>query len=291
MPHIRGMPRMKTRKHRYLAPGPKVCHPRLKGVNDTCLPRTLLDTLGDALHAPKMLSEPNLRAWIRRRTRCKTERCWLEKAPLDPVKKKEIIKMYFRPTMPDSWLANPNVWLDSNDINKVMKQYEETYPNFKYFGTNPIDFSSPSPYIEGSKEKKICLQDEICKLNLKDMLSKGVTKLGFVYNLDPSDKEGSHWIASFIDIPAKKHYYFDSYGMSPPHQVSRFMKALTLQEPSMKLYNNAKRLQFGDSECGVYCLYFIIRMLEGDDFKKFCRRAPTDSDIKDIRKWIFSAKE
>ena len=285
------MPHTKTRKRRIVAPGPKVCHPRLSHSDGECLTPDLLSTIGAALNAPTSLKGAGLRSWITRRTRCKTERCWVEKVPLDPAKKKEIIKQYFRPTMPDSWLGNPDEWLDSNNINSVMKQYEETYPFFKYYGTNPIDFSSPNPYIEGAKEKKICLQDEICKLNLKDMTAKGVKKLGFVYNLDPSDKEGSHWIASFIDIPAKKHYYFDSYGMEPPHQVARFMKALTLQEPNMKLYSNAKRFQFGESECGVYCLYFIIRMLEGSSFKGFCRGAPTDSDIRDIRKWIFSAKE
>lgn len=283
------MPHTKTRK-RIPAPGPKVCHPKLKGTQGNCLTPDLLDVLGKALNAPESLHGPDLRSWITRRTRCKTERCWVEKAPLDPAKKREIIKQYFRPTMPDSWMANPDEWLDSTNINAVMKQYEETYPFFKYYGTNPIDFSSPNPYIENAREKNICLQDEICKLNLSDMTAKGISKLGFVYNLDPSDKEGSHWIASFIDIPAKKHYYFDSYGMDPPHQVSRFMKALTLQEPKMKLYNNAKRLQFGDSECGIYCLYFIIRMLEGENFRKFCRNPPTDRDIKDIRKWLYSAK-
>jgi hypothetical protein len=285
------MPPMKTRRKRFKEPGPKTCHPRMKGSNGSCLTDDILQTLATTLQAPTGLRKQQLRDWIRERTRCKTERCWVEKTPLEPDTKKRILKGNFRPAMPDSWQGNMTEWLDTNDINAVMKQYEEAYPNFKYYGTNPIDFSAPNPYIEGSKEKKICLQDEICKLNLKDMLQKGIEKIGFVYNLDPSDKEGSHWIASFIDIPAKKHYYFDSYGMKPPHQVARFMKALTLQEPSMRLFSNARRFQFGHSECGMYCLYFIIRMLEGDSFRDFCRNMPTDADIKEMKKWLYSSKD
>jgi len=56
----------------------------------------------------------------------------------------------------------------------------------------------------------------------------------------------------------------------------------------MKLQYNARRFQYGDTECGVYCLYFLIRMLEGDDFRKFCKRAPRDSDMLELRRWLFA---
>ena len=46
----------------------------------------------------------------------------------------------FRPDMPNTWSSNPNTWLSTIDINKVMEQYEEAYPKFQYLGANPIDF-------------------------------------------------------------------------------------------------------------------------------------------------------
>ena len=283
-----------TRKRRIIDPGPKVCHPRLKGRSQDCLTPNLLETLGKSLAAPTALLAPKkskqLRHWITRRTRCKTERCWVEKAPIDANKKQEILKEYFRPKMPDSWIENPNEWLDSVNITEVMKQYEEAYPKFKFFGANPIDFSAPNPYKKGSLERRECLQDSICKLNLKSMMANGKSYLGFVYNLDPSNKGGSHWIASFTDIPGRKSYYFDSYGMKPPAEIARFQRSLTLQDPNMKLQYNARRFQYGDTECGMYCLYFLIRMLEGDDFRKFCRRAPHDGDMLKLRRWLFSPK-
>ena len=66
------------------------------------------------------------------------------------------------------------------------------------------------------------------------------------------------------------------------------MRSMTLQDPEMKLAYNAHQFQHGDTECGMYSLYFLIRMLERDDFKKFCKRAPRDSEMIALRKWLFS---
>ena len=281
----------KTRKSRIIEPGPPVCHPRLHNKNGNCLESSQLSELSMAYGAPSQLHGPALQKWLIRKTRCKTERCWLEKAPIDQKRKKELAKTNFRPTMPDEWVKDPDQWLDSNNIADVMKQYEEIYPEFKFYGTNPIDFAAPDPYNPEAAAKNKCLQDEICKLNLKELTSQNKTKLGFVYNLDPSNKGGSHWIASFTDIPAHKTYYFDSYGMKPPPQIARFMRSLTLQDPSMKLEFNARRFQYGDTECGMYCLYFLIRMLAGDNFKAFCRRAPRDNEMLFLRQWLFARKD
>jgi hypothetical protein len=253
-----------------------------------CLPETILVEIGSSIGLPSNVRGVQMHNWMTRKTRCKTERCWLEKAQLDSQRKKSISKKYFRPTMPDEWVNDPDQWLDSNNISDVMKQYEETYPHFKFFGTNPIDFSAPDPYNHQAAKEKKCLNDDICKMNLKDLLDQGKTMLGFIYNLDPSNKGGSHWIASFTDIPGHRTYYFDSYGMKAPPQIARFMRSLTLQDPKMTLQYNARRFQFRESECGMYCIYFIIRMLEGADFVKFCRSDPRDSDMLLLRQFVFS---
>jgi len=278
----------KTRKRRIIAPGPRVCHPRLKHTDGECLTPDLVKKLGKIMGAPSELDDRHLRHWMTRRTRCKTERCWIEKSSMSPDEKTKLMKSYFRPSMPDSWNEDPDEWLDSLNLIDVMKQYEEVYPTFKFFGANPIDFSAPNPYKKDALEKKECLEDSICKLRLDTLTKQGKTHLGFIYNLDPSNKGGSHWIASFTDIPGHKSYYFDSYGFKPPPQIARFLRSLTLQDPTMKLQYNARRFQYGDTECGVYCLYFLIRMLEGDDFRKFCKRAPRDSDMLELRRWLFA---
>ena len=284
------MARGHTRRNKFFSK----CHPRVdhdtKSRSETCLPSDTLDEVGKSLGAPQTLKGTALRHWMTRRTRCKSERCWVEKASMDGGRKNTLVKTYFRPTMPDSWENDPDEWLDSNNIADVIKQYEEVYPEFKFFGTNPIDFAAPDPYTEGSAEKGKCLEEAICKLKLKDLEAQGKTKLGFVYNLDPSNKGGSHWIASFTDIPGKRTYYFDSYGIKPPPEIARFMRSLTLQDSDMKLSYNSRRFQFGNSECGMYSIYFLICMLEGEDFKKFCRRAPRDSEMLALRTRLFAPK-
>ena len=284
------MAHRKTRKHRIIEPGPKVCHPKTQGDNGNCLTDMQLSELSVAYGAPPNLHGHQLRSWLTKKTRCKTERCWLERAPIDSGKKTSLIKENFRPTMPDEWISDPDKWLDSNNIDNVMKQYEEVYKEFKYYGSSPIDFSAPDPYNADAAAKNKCLEDDICKMKFKDLLGQGKTKLGFVFNLDPSNKGGSHWVASFIDIPAHKAYYFDSYGMKPPPQVARFMRSLTLQDQKMSLGYNARRFQYGETECGMYCLYFLIRMLAGDNFRRFCRKAPRDHEMLFLRKWLFSPK-
>ena len=267
-----------------------VCHPRING--NSCIPLTTLQDIASSFGAPSEIvssDSSHIRKWITKKTRCKTERCWLEKSPMNSDKKKIIQDYYFRPAMPKSWSKDPDEWLDSNNIKDVIKQYEDIYPEFKFFGTNPIDFAAPDPYTEGAAKEGKCIEDAICKMKLNRLSDEGKTKLGFIYNLDPSNKGGSHWIASFTDIPAHRTYYFDSYGMKPPAQIARFMRSLTLQDPKMKLEYNSRRFQFGDSECGMYSIYFLISMLEGDSFKQFCRRAPNDSVMLKLRTILFNS--
>jgi hypothetical protein len=76
--------------------------------------------------------------------------------------------------------------------------------------------------------------------------------------------------------------------MEAPQQIQKFMQWLTLQEPKMKLAYNARRFQFKGSECGMYSMYFIIRMLMGEQFRPFCRRAPRDGVMLTLRNWLFS---
>ena len=205
--------------------------------------------------------------------------------PIDDKEKSRLKQEYLRPKQPDSWKSDPDMWLDSTNIESVMKQYEEDYPTFKFLGPFPIDFAAPDPY-SGAKDK--CLIGEICDLNLKESAAAGKLQVGIIYNTDPHNKSGSHWIANYVDIPKHRCYYFDSYGYEAPKQIQKFMQWLVLQDPQMKLAYNARRFQFKGSECGMYSMYFISRMLFGEDFRHFCRRAPPDGEMLRLRKWMFS---
>jgi hypothetical protein len=56
----------------------------------------------------------------------------------------------------------------------------------------------------------------------------------------------------------------------------------------MPLMYSSRRIQFKNTECGVYCLYFLIRMIHGDEFVDFTRATPNDDGMLKLRSWIFS---
>lgn len=274
----------KTLKKRHLSPpGPEQCHPKI-GIErpaEGCFPPEILQEIAKELGIGASRSEIEQKLNM---VGTKQEVSFVKATPLSDTRKNQIIKEYLRPKQPDEWKSDPDKWLNSLDIEHVMNQYEDAYQNFEFMGPFPIDFAAPDPYNKNGK----CLIQEVCELKVTQAFAKGTHYIGIIYNLDPHFKGGSHWVASFIDLVKHKTYYFDSYGMEAPIQIQKFMKWLTTQDKDMKLFYNGRRFQFQNSECGMYSMYFIIRMLMGDDFKKFSRKAPPDSFMLDLRDWLFS---
>ena len=129
---------------------------------------------------------------------------------------KKEIKLSFKPKQPKEWQKNPNTWLTTDEINEVMKQYEKTYENFEFLGPSPIDYDTHKAYGE-------CVWEELCEFNLRDNLKEGKTKVGIIFNTDPHNKSGTHWIALFIDIKNSFIAYFDSNGNKVPKEIIIFI--------------------------------------------------------------------
>ena len=271
-------------------PGPQQCHPRV-GVerpNEGCIPQTILDEVSKILNVEptRAAIESNLKVSPN------NEYSFVRSLPFDEARKNEITRTYLRPKQPDDWKSDPDKWLNSLDIENVMNQYEEAYSEFEFMGPYPIDFSAPDPYKQNGK----CLIQEICELRVDEAIKQGTKYIGIIYNLDPHHKGGSHWVALFINLVKHETNYFDSYGNVAPNikgiqipvQIQTFMRWIKSQDPTMNLQYNGNRWQYANSECGMFCLYFIIRMLMGDDFKSFVKYRPPDSFMLDLRDWLFS---
>lgn len=281
-------------KQRQPEPGPAQCHPSVgkQAHAHGCLPLEVVRRVATKIGIAPSLTGKQLRKAIEDKLEIRkpgAERTFLNALPLPAGEKSDLARRFLRPAAPKEWAEDPDLWLDSLNIADVLNQYEDAYPYFEFMGPFPIDFAAPDPYIRGGGvASKKCLMNEICELRVTKAMASGTRAIGIVYNLDPHFKSGSHWVANYIDIPGHKCYYFDSYGMEPPPQVAKFMKWLTTQDPKMRLEYNARRLQYKNTECGIYCIYFIIRMLEGDKFTDITRRKPSDSDMLDLRDWLFS---
>lgn len=216
---------------------------------------------------------------------CSNEYCILKKLPgLDNKERIKLSKKYFRPEKPKEWLKKETTWLDSFNIEDVMNQYEDTFTDFEFIGPVPIDFDTPSN--SGTLEWGQCIVDELCKLDLNDAFKKGTKRIGIVFNLDKHDEPGSHWVCAFIDIPNKAAYYFDSYGLPPPPEISTLLERCKEQGCESILYNDIRH-QRKDSECGMYCIYTIICLLKGRTFQDICLDIVKDDTINAFRDVLF----
>jgi hypothetical protein len=271
-------------------PGPCQCHPRVGTQRPPggCIPINTLQEIAKSLNISTSASAKHLRKALEMHFKVEPnkEHTFLQSLPLSPEVKQDLAKQYLRPEVPAPWIKDPDKWLDSNDIIHVMNQYEDAYANFEFMGPFPIDFAAPDPYQKGGDKK--CLMNEMCELRVQSAKENGTDYIGVIYNLDPHYKSGSHWVATFIDLKKHRCLYFDSYGMEPPAQIAKFMKWLTTQDPKMELHYNARRIQFKNTECGMYSLCFIIRMLMGDELVTFSRKAPSDKGMMDLRHCLFA---
>ena len=191
---------------------------------------------------------------------CNKESCWLkQKADFGPV---ESMTDSFAPESPQEWKKKPNEWLTSIDIINVMKQYEKAYKCFDFIGPTPIDFDTRKLYGE-------CVWDELCNFSIEEQIKNGKTKIGIIFNTDPHNKPGQHWISMFINIKKKKIFFFDSVGDKPPSEIIKLVNRI--KEQGVNLNNKINftfdtnegiEHQYGNTECGIYSLFFIVHMLE-----------------------------
>ena len=206
------------------------------------------------------------------------------------IKDKKLIKNTFRPRGPHTGTK----WLSTTDIDNVMNQYHQEFDDFFFLGTVPLDFEDIGMGFED--------------LNLDRLLKDNKNRLGMVINLDTHDKSGSHWVGLYSDLKKKQIYFFDSYGHKPEKKIQKFMNRLKKwmnktyginNDSEGKLFSsedidiryNRKRHQYKNSECGVYSMNFIIRLLRGEGFSKIENSRVIDDEINKCRKVYFSKKK
>lgn len=228
---------------------------------------------------PKKYKRYLLKEFKKKFSKCKDQRCWLKQSYVQYMNEEDfdiIGKNSFRPDGPNGQFE----WLNTIHIEDSMKQYELAFKDFKFMGANPMDF------------------DDLPALGLKDLdygqlKNEGKTKLGFIFNLDEHYKSGSHWVSMFADIAKGNIYYFDSVGIVPDprirkliRRICRYCQLAGIKKPNIG-YNKVRH-QYGGSECGVYSINFIERMLDGDNFNDICNNKVSDKEINKYRKKYYN---
>lgn len=276
-------------------PSEMKCGPHLNFENGSCIPLKLLVEMSEAYnkYANKyelkdkiILYENNddkyyklylLKEFKNRFN--KNHKEWLQEKFIELMNedsKNELINNTFRPKGPQGNFE----WLSTIDINLVLEQYQQKYQDFRFLGAVPIDFNDLS-YLPFQK------------LNFDDLLKNGINRIGVIFNLDESYKSGSHWVSLFINLEEGKVYFSDSYGIKPENRIQDFINKI-VEYFKNKNYKdidnrfNKTQHQQGNSECGVYSINFILRLLKGKSFDHVTRKRLKDEKINKCRRIYFN---
>ena len=230
------------------------------------------------------------------------EVCWVSYVGLDYDKK---VNSFIRPKTPNEWINNPNEWLSNFNIEAVLIQYEESIPEYKFLGVFPVDFNITAD--DGS-----CLYSDICTIDMEELLNKGYKYVGLIINLDKHDEPGSHWTSLFVCMDSELEcygaHYFDSVANKPPLYMKNLMnnlktQAIQLNKKSKKnkkfqLNTNSIQYQYGNTECGVFSIYYQLKWLNlllnlpKNERKKLTfhdvvKEKITDKQVSELRKILF----
>jgi hypothetical protein len=232
---------------------------------------------------------------------CSEQTCWLKLNFIKNIEDEEINYNTFKPLGP----SKKYEWLNTNHINQVIYQYHTMNEDFLFLGTVPYDFEDLP--ILGFND-----------LDFSELYKNNKKKIGLVINLDEHYKSGSHWVALFINLEKKQIYYFDSTGRKPLKRIRKFINKiikymykntfydkLSINELLNDLinknksntvnniinnfdirYNNIQH-QFKNSECGVYSIHFIIKLVNDNTFDDVISNIINDDDMHKYRNIFF----
>lgn len=220
---------------------------------------------------------------------CENEKCWLRKLVHDINIQSNIFDESFKPQIPNHWKTKPTSWLSDLDISRVMKQYELSNKDFVFLGPTPIDYDAYN------NETGTWVWPELKNFNLERYINKDPSckMIGIVFNLDNHKGRGTHWVSLFVNIPENKIYYFDSNGHSIPKNIRNLSNTIKEQgiKHNMKFslsMNYPNEHQKKNSECGVYVIYFLVNMMQKNNWLLFKHGKISDDDIHKHRHVYFS---
>jgi hypothetical protein len=247
------------------------------------------------------------------KNKCNEQTCWLR---LDIVKKLEdedIENNTFRPKGP----TKKYEWLSTNHINDVVEQYMNVHKDFLFLGAVPYDFDDLAVLgisdlnfakIEKAGKHKIGMV-----INLDEHYKSGSHWVALytdleknqIYFFDSVGKVPGKRIRKFINR-VTKYLYNKKYHKNLPindvisklKEIKKTKGDINKDEPlAMHLKNllgggidvryNMHQHQFENSECGVYSINFIVRLVSGESFDNIVNNITSDEEMNKNREEYF----
>jgi len=232
-----------------------------------------LETVNSDLDNIDNMDAFNVVEEVKQQTNCSDESCiyFVDSINLP----KADLKKRFNPKGPSKSVD----WLNNSNIDDVLSQYSKLKPKFEHIPYQMMDFKS--------------IGSELSDIDWKNWL-KHYDTLGCILNTDYSTGAGKHWVSIFVDkrkSPITVEY-FDSGGALPPQEIVDFLVdtvgELTLLKQKAKDITVAKiQHQQGESECGVYSLFYIISRLFNVPYTLYEHNRIPDEDMEKFRRFLF----
>jgi len=199
-----------------------------------------------------------------------------------------ILKNYFKPPGP----ADSTALLDNYNIDNTLEQWSHNSQSL--FGRKL--YYIPFQMIDFAK-----MNTELSQIDLGEVINDGYDCLCVVLNTDISSGKGKHWFCLFCDFKHKDGdpytiEYFNSSGNPPRTEVEIWMQKAVydLKKKYSKkciiIRSASRRLQYSQTECGVWSLMYIKSRLQGHNYNWFYKTDANDNDMIKLRKHLFRKK-
>lgn len=236
-------------------------------------------------------------------TLCKDEICWLAQdfvKLMKPAERDEALNATHRPHGPGGQFK----WLGTTNIDAVMQQYENVYPDFYFLGAVPADFdrlkdpgSRDVKYTGGSVPTNFDILRDAGSRNVKytgfpaeylqSLIEQGKQRFGIVFNTDESNQPGQHWISAYADMTTGVVAFFDSVATPPDPRIrallARFEALFRENNVQPEYKENNTKFQYKNTECGVYSINFILRMIDNGNFDDIVANPIDDDTVNKCR--------
>jgi hypothetical protein len=246
--------------------------------------------------------------------KCSNQICWLRLDVVKELNNKDIINNTFRPNGPNKKYE----WLSTTHINNVIQQYHSVYNDFLFLGAVPLDFEDlPLLHIHNLNFNELVNNGKTkigIVINLDEHWKDGSHWVSLytdllknqVYYFDSTGANPMKKTRIFIN-KITKYMYSKKYNKQLPlNDVVQTIKSVNklkednvetlkkknehiknLLDGSFDIRHNHIQHQFKNSECGVYSINFIVRLVSGESFDDIINNITKDDEMNKNRKIYF----
>lgn len=274
---------------------------------DVCMPRhVLLDLLRQAQIAPPAspAEDEAKRDELLRHYKVDFEH---ELWRLTPIKNavpeaRAILELHYKPV--GSHGPQP---LSNFELDHTLWQWEKKWPDFCNLGFAMINFATydGTPMQALSRLADLMagrgatwVQHELGDMEHKTEPGPHKRRFAFILNSDEISGNGKHWTCVFWSVDGSRGVieFFNSSGNAPYPEINKWwpkleraLMAAGAAEVSF-VPVTAIQHQHGNTECGVYCLYYIWSRLNGRSAESFKHGEIPDDKMTAFRKQLFREK-